>query len=105
MAGRKIRDVDDARACLSAVEASGLTLASWARRMNVDGRSLNAWRINLAREGDIAPPAAVRLVEVVAPPPVPAARYVVRCGELAVEVSDGFDDQTLLRLLRVVAAC
>jgi hypothetical protein len=97
--------MDDARACLSAVEASGLTLASWARRMDVDGRSLNAWRMNFARGGDVAPPTAVRLVELVAPPPVAAARYVVRCGDLAVEVSDGFDDQTLLRLLRVVSSC
>jgi hypothetical protein len=32
-------------------------------------------------------------------------RYLVRCGKLAVEVDDDFDEATLARLLRVVAAC
>lgn len=34
--------------------------------------------------------------------PAPARRYVVRVGELAVEVGDDFDELTLRRLLEVL---
>jgi hypothetical protein len=34
-----------------------------------------------------------------------AGRYVIRCGQLAVEVDEHFDEATLVRLLRVIAAC
>lgn len=101
MEKRKVRDEADARFCLAAQAASGLTLSAWARREGIDGRSLNLWRVNLARWA--APKPSPRLVELVpmhAPP-----RYVVRCGQLSVEVDDGFEEATLLRLLRVVAAC
>jgi len=102
MAKRKIRDEADARACLAAQAASGLTLSAWARREGIDGRSLNLWRVNLARWA--APPKpTLRLVELV--PTQVAAPYVVRCGPLSVEVGDGFHEATLLRLLRVLAAC
>jgi hypothetical protein len=44
-AGRKIEDEREARACLKA--AKGENLGRWARAHGIDGRSLNAWRINL----------------------------------------------------------
>ena len=105
MAGRKIRDVADARSALEAAARSGIPRAEWARRQGIDGRSLNAWRLNLERGERRRRP--VHLVELVpATPTVPAtARYVVRCGELEVDLDEGFDDETLLRLLRVVVAC
>ena len=103
MARRKIRDEADALRCLAEVDASGLALAEWARHNGVDGRSLNAWRMNLRRRQGGPRPRLLELVPRVAP--VRAARYVVRCGELAVEVGEDFDDDTLYRLLRVVAAC
>ena len=56
--------------------------------MNVEGRSLNAWRINLARGGDIAPPAAVRLVE----------RYPTE-ALLAPDLVEGLSDIGSCRLL------
>ena len=65
MAKRKIRDEADAQACLSAQASSGLTLSAWARREGIDGRSLNLWRVNLARWGASAPRA--RLVELSRP--------------------------------------
>jgi hypothetical protein len=49
MSQRKIRTADDARACLAAAQASGLPRAAWARAHGIDARSLNAWRLNLAR--------------------------------------------------------
>ena len=99
MEKRKIRDEFDARSCLAAQAASGLTLSAWARREGIDGRSMNLWRVNLARWA--AP--TLRLVELV--PTQAAAPYVVRCGPLSLEVGDGFHEATLLRLLRVLAAC
>jgi len=116
MAGRKIKDAADARRCLSAAGASGLSDVEWARKRGVDGRSLNAWRMNLARRGALLGPRPKRrsgpaqLVELVAAPGAEAAdgsatQYVVRCGELSVEVDEGFEDATLRRLLLVVASC
>lgn len=92
---------------MAAMESSGLEAARWSQEHGVDGRSLNAWRINLDRRGQAASdgPMRLRLVELVAHPTVAPSRYVVRMGEFAVEVDDGFDDATLRRLLGVVASC
>jgi hypothetical protein len=102
MAGRKIRDGADAVAGLRAVEKSALSLAHWARSAGIDGRSLNAWRMNL---GARSRPATLRMVEVTLTPPKPVGRYVDHLGEVAVEVDEYFDGDTLLRLLDVVAEC
>jgi len=56
MAGRKLRDEADARACLAAMEASGLSLSEWARQHGMDGRSLHCWRMSLARRSSSPPP-------------------------------------------------
>ncbi|MCP4797357.1 MAG: hypothetical protein GY885_14485, partial [Phycisphaeraceae bacterium] len=43
----------------------------------------------------------INLVELVAQAPARGAEgYVVRCGELSVEVGEDFDEDTLVRLLR-----
>jgi len=122
MAGRKIEDAKEARKCLSAAKASGLTNAAWARREGIDGRSLHAWLMNLSRgaksrSSTRAPrkskskskPGRPRMVELV-PVAMPRAtttvpRYAVRFGELSIEVDDHFEEETLRRLLRVVASC
>ena len=49
MAGRRIRDVDDAREIIDAAAASGVPETEWARAHGIDGRSLRAWRLNLGR--------------------------------------------------------
>jgi len=102
MAGRKVESEAEARRCLAAVEASALALGDWARGEGIDGRSLNIWRLNLARRAAKTP--APRLVELVPAAPR-AAGYVVRCGPFAVELGDDFDQDTLSRILEVVAAC
>lgn len=99
---RKIRDAEEARRCLDEVADSQLERAEWARRNGVNARSLNAWRLILARAERQVP---TRWVELVAAQPSPTARYVVRVGDLAVEVGDDFQDHTLRRLLAVVASC
>jgi hypothetical protein len=110
MAGRKIRDAADARACLTAMKATrGASRGRWAREHGIDGRSLNAWRVNLGRRTAwSARQRPARLVELVATTSAATAapaRYVVRCGTLAIELDEHFDEATLLRLLRVVASC
>ena len=107
MLRRKIRNGRDARACLDAVAESGLTRVAWAHANGVDARSLQAWRLTLERRASrVAPsPTTLRLVELVATEPRPPAAYVVRCGSMAVEVDERFDDDVLRRLLAVVGSC
>ena len=119
---RKITDADDARRCLAAARRAGEPVGAWAQANGVDGRSLNAWRMNLARRGGgsrrraraQAQPAraalALRprpaLVELIpAPRPAPPARYVVLVGDVRIEVGDGFDVTTLRRLVGALRAC
>jgi len=113
MERRRILDEADARACLTAAKKAGLSLASWGRSAGVDGRSLHAWSMNLAR-GELgqsrrAPRTKgvnlVELVAAVAPARRELARYTVRVGKLSVEVGDDFEPATLRRLLAVLALC
>ena len=101
---RKIKDARDARACAKAAKAAGLSLGAWAREHGVDGRSLNAWSVNLGRSPSriVAKP---RLVELVPTSPSTAARYLVRLGDAVIEIGDDFSDETLVRVMRVIRAC
>jgi hypothetical protein len=98
---RKVRDAVDARSCLARAELSKQEPAEWARQNGVDARSLNMWRLNLERAEGSRP---ARLVELVAAH-AQAARYVVRVGDLAVEVDEQFDADVLRRLISVVSSC
>jgi transposase-like protein len=105
---RKIEDERDARTCLRAATAAGVSAGEWAREHGVDGRSLNAWRLNLARAGAGQTPSAspLRLVELVAaPPPRADARYVVHVSGAQIELADDFREETLVRLVRALRAC
>ena len=105
---RKIVDERDARACLKAARAAGTSRLEWARAHGVDARSLNAWRINLARgEGaGRSRPDGMRLVELVpAAPTRSSARYVVRVAGADVEIDDDFREETLVRLVRALRSC
>ena len=117
---RKITDAADARRCLAAARRAGERVGSWAQANGVDGRSLNAWRMNLARGGgrprraQVAPPSSAALavrpraavVELVPATPLAAPpRYVVLVGDVRVEVGDDFDVATLRRLVEALRAC
>jgi hypothetical protein len=106
MSRRKIRDAEDAQACLEALEASGLALCAWSDANGVDPRSLNAWRLNRQRRERSAE-APVTLIEVVPTSTIqaPGTRYRVCYGALAVEVDEAFDEGVLRRLLAVVLSC
>ena len=102
---RKIEDERDARACLKAAKSAGLSAGEWARQHGVDGRSLNAWRINLSHRGT-TPSSRPRMVELVPAPSMGAeARYVVRVAGAEVEVTDEFREETLVRLVRALRSC
>ncbi len=113
---RKVEDEIEARVLLAKVDASGGDVGAWCRAHGFDGRSLNAWRANLARgrapgRGRARPAAAttsvapLRLVELVPTTPTSASRYVVRIGAIAVELGDDFREETLRRLLEVLTPC
>lgn len=103
---RKIEDEREARRCLKAAKAAGLTPGAWAQEHGIDGRSLNAWRLNLAQVGAREADAGPRLVELVAAPAARGdARLVVRVGEVGIEVGPDFDEATLVRLVRALRAC
>ncbi len=92
---------------LMAAKSSRAGLAAWVRAHGVDGRSLNAWRVNLERR-------VVRAYEALgrswsswsrSPRTAVAAPYVLRVGGVELEVGDGFDEQSLRRLVGVLRSC
>jgi hypothetical protein len=46
---RKVVDEKHARVCLAAIAKSREPLRDWARKNQIDGRSLRAWQLNLSR--------------------------------------------------------
>lgn len=113
---RKITDEADARRCLSAARRGSQDLKAWAQANGVDGRSLNAWRMNLERRGTkrgarsspttalVARPRTA-LVELVPAPKASTARYAVHVDALRVEIGDDFDPRTLQRIIEVLRTC
>ena len=82
------------------------SLPEFCAGRGVDGRSLHCWALNLGRGARERPASDLALVELTVRAPARAdAKYRVVVGELAVEVDDAFREDTLLRLLRVVAGC
>jgi len=106
---------------LRAAERSGLSAGEWARTHGVDGRSLHAWQMNIARRGTQAPvrrrkarrqpvPAAHALVELVptawpVAQRVGAVRYVLEIGGARVEFGDDVSVATLRRVLEALRLC
>jgi hypothetical protein len=117
--GRKIEDEREALRCLRAAERKGVSAGEWARAHGVDGRSLHAWQMNIARRGTSAPlrrrkkfanakPAARALVEIV-PAAMPAVsglgRYALVVGSARVEFGDDVVVATLRRVLEALRSC
>lgn len=117
--GRKIEDEREAVRCLRAAERKGMSAGAWARAHGVDGRSLHAWQMNIARRGAPGPlrrrktrpkasPAAHSLVELV--PAVTSAapgsgRYALVVGSARVEFGDDVSVATLRRVVEVLRSC
>lgn len=106
MAGRRIFNEQEARRCLAAANGAAGGLAAWARSHGIDGRSLNAWGINLERRAEPRSRSAPRLVELVpAAAPATSARYVLHVGGVDLELGDDFNDLTVRRLVRLLRSC
>jgi hypothetical protein len=87
------------------MKASGLSRREWARQHGVDGRSLYAWEKKVGSDDPLPGEKVAGLVELIPDSRAEESRYVVQCGRFAVEVDEHFDEETLGRLLKVVAAC
>lgn len=119
--GRTVKDAEDARQCLAAAMAEGMTLYGWCTANNVAPSRLYRWRQRLAAAAvgepqfvevtaaapvaPARPPAILQLAPPPVPPAAPPARYEVHVGGCHVVVGDDFRDEILARLLRVVRAC
>ena len=101
--GRRVQNEADARACLTAVQDSGLALYGWCKANQMDYAVLYRWQRRLNGR----PSAELHLVEVT-PAPVGGSpknpRYTLLAGNIRVEVGDDFVEETLARLLRVACA-
>lgn len=118
-AGRKIEDEREAARCLRAAERKGMSAGLWARAHGVDGRSLHAWQMNIARRGTTAPArrrktlqksrstahALVELVPAVSSGVSGPGRYTVVVGSARVEFGDDVSVATLRRVLEVLRSC
>jgi hypothetical protein len=115
---RKITDEREARRCLAAAQRTGERVGAWAQANGIDGRSLNAWRMNLARRGSsrarpasrpstalVSGPLAALVELVPVSRPHTAARYTVLVGELRVEFGDDVDAATLRRIIEALRLC
>jgi len=107
MERRKISGEAEARSALKAIARAGISIKEWARDHGVDGRSLHAWEMALARRarGVAQPRCAAALVELVPSMPAASARYVMRVGEVSVEFGDDASEETLLRVVGLLRSC
>lgn len=113
---RKITSAEEARLLLDEQRVLGVDIPTFCRERGLDGRSLNCWRLNLARNPSSrgrTEARELRVVEVAWPqaPRPPAApregapRYRLDVGDVVIAVDDDFQEDTLARLLAVVRAC
>jgi len=102
---RKLRHEQEAKRCVAAMKASGMSRREWARQHGIDGRSLYAWEKKVGFDKAEQREKLAGLVELIPDTRRVESRYVVQCGRFAVEVNEHFDEETLGRLLKVVAAC
>lgn len=111
-AGRRIQDEKEAQRFVAAAKRSGLSTGAWARGRGIDGRSLRAWALNLARRkpGDEPRPrkraTARGLVELVPVTEeisaVGRARYVLEVSGARLEFGDDAAVTTLRRVLEAL---
>jgi hypothetical protein len=115
---RKIEDEREAVRCLRAAEQGGLSAGDWARANGVDGRSLHAWQMNLARR-ETSPTkrrkpsskpratkhALVELVPASGSASAGQARYALVVDGARVEFGDDVSVATLSRVLEALRSC
>ena len=108
--GRKLRDHQEAAKLIAEWERSGERLSDWCGTRGISWHSMCAYKSN----GERATPAFVELALDTTPTMGAQemmadridSRYRMCLGDdVGIEVDDHFRDDTLRRLLRVVASC
>jgi hypothetical protein len=90
---------DDARGVIEDWRASGLSMAAFARQHGLRVERIRRWRRRI--EDEPSEPRFVRLV--VREPENEAEPLWVHVGSARIEVPRGFDEETLLRLIRTLS--
>lgn len=128
--GRKVRDADEAKQLLAAWSRSGVPMADWCKQRGVSWYSLAAFKgwpkraratgeapHRKSLQGESHPHSqtttqstdAPAFVEVDTTKTVPhndaPMLYRLRVGSITVETDASFDEDSLRRLLRLVASC
>ena len=88
----------DAERALAQLEKSGESVAGYERRTGIPASRLHWWRKRLAADQSEGP----RFVPVRVTGEVTTAALEIVVGARVVRVRDGFDDEILLRLIRVL---
>jgi hypothetical protein len=84
---------------LALCRASEQPLREWCAENGVDGSSLRYWA------GRHPQPAAIRLVELARPGRATPEPLGLTLDGVVIDVPEGFNDQTLARVLAVARAC
>jgi hypothetical protein len=102
---RKVPDALTAQAWLDAASRSGLSRVQWCAQEGVDARSLQCWRLTLARRArqESAFVEWVPRADPAALPPAPPLR--LHLNDVVIEVSERFSSVSLAEVLRLVRAC
>jgi len=102
--GRMVRSQAEAFELLAEFEASGERISDWCAARSINWYSLNAYQSRRAiagtRESEF-----VELTVATSSVPAETARYQVRVCGVEIEVDDQFREDTLVRLLGVLATC
>ena len=104
MVRRKVRDEAEAVALIEEARHRGVRPSEVASERGIDGRSIQAWSMVLAKRTR-APSAESTFLELVPTRAVAGSSYRVWVGELSVDVPDDFDEHTVRRLVTVLRAC
>lgn len=102
MAYRKVRDEAEAVALIEEARRRGVRPSVVGKELGIDGRSVHAWSMTLAKRRSAPTGELLELVPVVA---AAARSYWVWVGDLAVEVPDDFDEHSVQRLVSVLRSC
>ena len=97
---------DEARAVLSAASRSSLSLAAFARRHGLRGRTLYLWRSQLSPHPNVEP--ATGMFARICTDPLPSREVSgieIAVAGATIRVAPGFDPQTLAQVVAALRPC
>lgn len=99
-ATRRTVDESEAEELVAAWRASKRGLSAWCAANGIDGRSLRYWANRLDARTPV-----IRMVEMVAPTAKESPSIHLQVEDVVLILPDGFQEETLARVLRVVRGC